>query len=34
MKRGSAAGTVATLALTCVFGVTLLMHYSDGRVRI
>ena len=30
MKRGSAAGTVATLALTCVFGVTLLMGIFAG----
>ena len=30
MKRGNAAGTVATLALTCVFGMTLLMGIFAG----
>lgn len=30
MKRGNAAGTVATLALTCIFGVTLLMGIFAG----
>lgn len=30
MKRGNAAGTVATLALTCVFGITLLMGIFAG----
>lgn len=30
MKRGNAAGTVATLALTCVFGVTMLLGILAG----
>ena len=30
MKRGSAAGTVATLALTCIFGVTMLLGILAG----
>ena len=30
MKRGSAAGTVAALALTCVFGVTMLLGVLAG----